>query len=266
MATQSSRKYALITGGTSDIGYELARLFAKDGYNLIIVARTISDLYKRAHALEEDFGVNVLSVAKDLFQPNAPFELYEDIKGRGLVIDALVNDAGQVQYGLFAESNIHRQLDIIQLNVSALTALTYLFLQGMIARNSGKILNLASIASQMPAPRLAVYHATKAYVRSFTEALRFELADTAIHVTALQPGATETDFFNKADTNDSRILDGGLSDPAQVAADGYRALLADKDKGISGAKNKLMAGIGNILPEDRVADQMKKMQEPKQDG
>ncbi|RYZ20534.1 MAG: SDR family oxidoreductase [Chitinophagaceae bacterium] len=265
MATQQTSRYALITGGTSGIGYELARLFAKDGYNLILVARTIEDLHERAGELKNEFSVDVIPVAKDLFAPDAPFELYDDIQGRGLVIDALVNDAGQGQYGLFAESDIRRQLDIIQLNVSSLTALTYLFLKDMIARNSGKILNLASIASQLPGPWQAVYHATKAYVLSFTEAIRSELKESNIHITALQPGATDTDFFNKADMNESKILDQGLSDPAKVAADGYKALMNDDDKVISGAKNKVMVGMSNVIPEDKVADQMKKMQEPKKD-
>ena len=259
----AENKYALITGGSSGIGYELARLFARDGYNLLLVARTEADLQQRCHELRSEFNVEASYIAKDLFQPEAPFELYGEVQRRGLRIEALVNDAGQGQYGLFAESDIHRQLDLIQLNVSALTVLTYLFLKDMIARNSGKILNLASIASQLPGPWQAVYHATKAYVLSFTEAVRSELKDSNIHITALQPGATDTDFFNKAEMQESKILDTKLSDPVKVAKDGYEALMADKDKVVSGLKNKVMTGMSNVTPEDKVADMMNKMQEPK---
>jgi short-subunit dehydrogenase len=175
----------------------------------------------------------------------------------------LVNDAGQGQYGLFVEQDIHRLLDIIQLNINSLTVLTHLFLKDMVARNEGKILQLASIASQLPGPWQAVYHATKAYVLSFTEALISELKDSAVSLTALQPGATDTDFFNKADMNESKILDQGLSDPVKVAKDGYEALMKGDDKIISGFKNKAMVGMSNVMPERLVAEQMNKMQGPR---
>jgi short-subunit dehydrogenase len=256
-------KYALITGGTNGIGYELAKLFAKDGYNLVLVARTEEDLQKRSDEFRQEYNIDVISIAKDLFQQDAPFELYDEIKNKNLWIHALVNDAGQGQYGLFAESDIRRQLDIIQLNISSLTVLTYLFLQDMIVRNDGKILNLGSIASQLPGPWQAVYHATKAYVLSFSEALRTELKDANITVTTLQPGATDTDFFNKAEMNESKILDTKLSDPVQVAKDGYEALMSGDDKVVSGIKNKMMVGMSNVMPEELVAKQMDKMQQPR---
>lgn len=150
----------------------------------------------------------------------------------------LVNDAGQGQFGLFVEQDLQRLLQIIQLNVVSLTALTHLFLKDMVARNEGKILQLASIASQLPGPWQAVYHATKAYVLSLTEALISELKDSNVTLTALQPGATDTDFFNKADMQDSKILDTKLSDPAKVAKDGYQALMKGDDKIISGLKKR----------------------------
>ena len=197
-------------------------------------------------------------------QPNAAFELYDDVKGQNLTVDVLVNNAGQGQYGLFVEQDIHRLLDIIQLNINSLTVLTHKFLQDMVARNEGKILQLASIASQLPGPWQAVYHATKAYVLSFTEALISELKDSAVTLTALQPGATDTDFFNKADMQESKILDSGLSDPVKVAKDGYEALMSGDDKIISGFKNKMMVGMSNVMPESTVANQMNKMQEPRE--
>jgi uncharacterized protein len=263
MAEIHKNRYALITGATSGIGYELAKLFAEDGYNLIIVSRTEEDLQQRTKEFKEQYGIDVIPIAKDFFQKEAAFELYDEIKSRNVLVDVLVNDAGQGQYGLFVESDIQRQLDIIQLNVSSLTTLTYLFLKDMVARNEGKILQLASIASQLPGPWQAVYHGTKAYVLSFTEALVRELKDSAVTITALQPGATDTDFFNKADMQESRILDSKLSDPAQVAKDGYEALMKGDDKIVSGMKNKLMVGMSNIMPEKTVAAQMDKMQRPR---
>ncbi|HUC83366.1 MAG TPA: SDR family oxidoreductase [Flavisolibacter sp.] len=266
MAETTNNRYALITGATSGIGYELAKLFAADGYNLILVSRTEEDLKQRSAEFSQQYGVQTIYIAKDLFQPNAAFELYDEVKAKGLLVDVLVNDAGQGQYGLFAEADIQRLLDIIQLNVSSLTVITHLFLKDMVARNEGKILQLASIASQLPGPWQAVYHGTKAYVLSFTEALISELKDSAVTVTALQPGATDTDFFNKADMQESKILDSKLSDPAKVAKDGYEALMSGDDKVISGMKNKVMVGMSNVMPESMVAEQMNKMQEPRDES
>jgi len=263
MAEVQSNRYALITGATSGIGYELSKLFAEDGYNLIIVARTQEDLQQQSSEFKQQFGIDVIPIAKDLFQKEAAFELYNEVSSKNLLVDVLVNDAGQGQYGLFVESDIQRQLDIIQLNVSSLTTLTYLFLKDMVARNEGKILQLASIASQLPGPWQAVYHGTKAYVLSFTEALIRELKDSAVTITALQPGATDTDFFNKAEMQESKILDTKLSDPVQVAKDGYEALMKGDDKIVSGLKNKVMVGMSNIMPEKTVAAQMDKMQRPR---
>jgi short-subunit dehydrogenase len=260
--TETNTRYALITGATSGIGYELAKLFAEDGYNLIIVARTEEDLQQKATEFSQ-YGIDVVSITKDLFQPEAPFELYDEVKAKGLMVDVLVNDAGQGQFGLFVESDIRRQLDIIQLNVSSLTTLTYLFLKDMVARNEGKILQLASIASELPGPWQAVYHGTKAYVLHFTEGLISELKDSAVSITALQPGATDTDFFNKAEMQESKILDTKLSDPAKVAKDGYEALMKGDDKIVSGFKNKAMVASSNVMPDTMVAEQMKKMQEPR---
>src|SRR5436305_622914 len=179
---ESNNRYALITGASSGIGYELAKLFAQDGYNLILVARTKEDLGKAATEFSQ-YGIDVVTIAKDLFERNAAFEVYDEVKSKGLAVDVLVNDAGQGQFGLFVDSDINRLLDLIQLNVASLTAMTHLFLKDMVSRNEGKILQLASIASKLPGPWQAVYHATKAYVLSFTEALVRELKDSAVSMT-----------------------------------------------------------------------------------
>jgi short-subunit dehydrogenase len=257
-------RYALITGGSNGIGYELAKLFAADGYHLVLVARTAEDLREVADELSAKHGIAVTTIAKDLFDPNAAFEIYDEVKGKGIEINVLVNDAGQGQYGLFVDSDIRRLLEIIQLNVVSLTTLTHLFLKDMVARNEGRILQLASIASELPGPWQAVYHGTKAYVLHLTESLIRELKDSAVSMTALQPGATDTDFFNKADMQESKILDSKLSDPAKVAKDGYEALMKGDDKVVSGFKNKAMVASSNMMPDTMVAAQMDQMQKPRE--
>lgn len=259
----SNGKYALITGATSGIGYELALLFAKDQYNLVIVSRDEQQLEVKAHEFRQH-GVEVVAIAKDFFNREETLSVYEEVKSKGITIDVLVNDAGQGVYGLFKDNELDRELDIIELNISAVVILTKLFLKDMIAANSGKILNLASVASRLPGPWQAVYHGTKAFVLSFTEALREELNETDIIVTALLPGVTDTDFFNKADMNTSKAVqdEDAKADPAGVAKDGYEALMAGKDKVISGFKNKIQVGMSNVTPDSMVAHTMNEMQKP----
>lgn len=261
---KTSGKNVLITGATSGIGYELAKLFAKDGYNLVITARTAADLERTANELKQGFHVEVQTIAKDLFEKEAAFELYKEVKGKGIVIDVLVNDAGQGEYGLFAESDLDKQLKIIQLNVSSLVALTHLYLKDMIAKGDGKILNLSSLASRAPGPWQAVYHGTKAFVQSFTEAVREEVKDKGVSITALLPGVTDTDFFNKAHMQNSKVVQDKdkMADPANVAKDGYEALMAGKDMIVSGASNKMQAAVSAITPDDKLAAQTKTQQEP----
>lgn len=261
---QKRTQYALITGATSGIGYELAKLFAQDGYNLVLVARTAKDLSNVAAELSSLNVIEVTTIAKDLFEPDATFELYEEVKQKGIVVNVLVNDAGQGQYGQFVDTDIQRQLEIIQLNISSLTALTYLFLKDMVERKEGKILQVASIASEIPGPWQAVYHATKAYVLSFSEAIRQEVKDTGVTVTALQPGVTDTDFFNKARMEQSKAVQdkSKMSDPADVAKDGYEALMKGDDKVVSGFGNKVQIAMSNIIPDTMLAEKISKQQEP----
>ena len=262
----NATKYVLITGGSAGIGFELAKLFAKDQYNLIIVARDQQELDKAAAELKQS-GNDVITISKDLFNRDEAFSLCEEIEEMGLQVDVLVNDAGQGVYGLFKDNDIERELKIIDLNIGALTILTKHFLKEMVSRNEGKILNLASIASETPGPWQAVYHGTKAYVLSLTEAIREEVKDTEITVTALLPGATDTDFFNKAGMQDAKIVrEQSLSNPADVAKDGYEALMAGDDKIISGFKNKVMVGMSHITPDTMVALNMNEMQKPVEKG
>jgi uncharacterized protein len=260
---ETSGKFALITGATSGIGLELAKLFAKDGYNLIITARSIAELEETRSLLQTE-GIRVITIAKDLFDREQAFSLYAEIKERRIEIDVLVNNAGQGVYGKFDETDIDRELMIIDLNIASLVILTKCFLRDMVERRSGKILNLASIASKMPGPWQAVYHGTKAFVLSFTEAIREEIKDTGVTVTALLPGVTDTDFFNKADMQDSKAVqdEDKMADPAVVARDGYEALMEGRDKVVSGLKNKLQVAMSAVMPDSAVAHQMAEQQKP----
>jgi hypothetical protein len=256
-------KYALITGATNGIGYELAKLFAQDQYNLVLVARSQEELESTATEFRQQYGIQVLPIARNLFQREAPFQVYEQVKSEGIQIDALVNNAGQGQYGEFVETDIYRELDIIQLNIGAYVVLTKHFLKEMVARGEGKILQVSSIGGELPGPLQAVYHATKAFVTSFTEAIREETKDSGVTITALLPGVTDTDFFNKADMTQSKLVaEGSKADPAKVAKDGYEALLAGEDKIISGLKNKAMVYTSNLMPDSVVAANMHEQGKP----
>lgn len=258
----SDKKHALITGATSGIGYELAKLFAKDGYDLVIVGR--NNLDKTAKELESLGSIKVTPIAADLFATDSSFHVYKQVKEKGIDVSVLVNDAGQGEYGEFVETDLKRELAIIQLNISSLVVLTKLFLQDMVKNGEGKILNLSSIASKAPGPWQAVYHGTKAFVQSFTEAVREELKDSGVTLTALLPGVTDTDFFNKANMQDSKAVqdESQMADPADVAKDGYEALMAGKDMVVSGFKNKMQVGMSGFTSDEALAKKMAKQQEP----
>lgn len=260
---ENKTKYALITGGSSGIGNELAKLFAKDGYNLIIVSENLAELQTSAVELHHQYNVEVITIEKDLFKREAPFEVYEEIKSRNITVDVLVNDAGQGLYGQFLDTDINRELDIIQLNIGAYIVLAKCFLKEMKERNEGKILNVASIASKLPGPWQAVYHATKAFVLSWTEAIQYELKDTNITITSLLPGATDTNFFRKAGMENATLVqEGELGDPAEVAKDGYEALMSGEHKIISGMKNKVEIAMANMMPDSKVAEKLNKQNKP----
>jgi short-subunit dehydrogenase len=259
---ETNKTYTLITGGTSGIGYELAKIFATNGHNLILVSRDEADLTITRNELLE-LGVDVQIIPKDLFEKQSSFDLYNEVCEKDYDVDILVNNAGQGQYGEFAETNIYRELSIIQLNISSLVVLTKLFLQDMIKKERGRILNLSSISSKTPGPLNSVYHGTKAFVQSFTQAIAEEVKDKGITVTALLPGATDTDFFNKADMQHSKVVkEGKLDDAKKVAQDGYNALMKGESMIVSGLKNKVKVALSNVLSDKKAAKNMKKEQEP----
>jgi uncharacterized protein len=267
MSKAAERKWVLITGATSGFGYEFAKLFAKDGYNLILVARNALRLQEIADELSKSHMIDVLAIEKDLFKPEAADEIYAEVKAKGFVVSILINDAGQGEHGNFVEYETARDVDIIQLNITSLVCLTKHFLKDMVARNEGKILQVASLLSKYPTPMMAVYAASKAFVLSFTNSLIVELKDTDVTVTALLPGAADTDFFHKAGGEDTvTYKEQKLLRPEEVANDGYKALMEGKEMIVSGFKNKLYAAMSTILPDTALAAnmgrQMKRTEKP----
>jgi short-subunit dehydrogenase len=261
--TDNRNKYALITGATSGIGFELAKLFAKDSYNLVLVARNGERLQHITDQLKQLYAIEVTPLAKDLFEKTAAKEIYDTTKNMGITINVLVNDAGQGEWGPFVETSLERDLEIIQLNIASLVSLTKYYLQDMVARNEGKILQLGSEAGTTPIPLLAVYAATKAFVLSFSAALVNELRDTKITITALLPGATDTDFFHKAHQEDTvTYRETKLASPEEVAKDGYEALMKGESKIISGAKTKMHVFMSDLLGPKASATNMRKQMEP----
>ncbi|ARK09692.1 SDR family oxidoreductase [Fibrella sp. ES10-3-2-2] len=255
METQNG-KTALVTGATSGIGRELANLFAKDGYNLVLVARSDDNLQQLAQSYEHQFGIKTTLIAKDLAGDDAGQQVYDEVKQQGIQVDVLVNNAGMGEYGMFAtETDLQKEVDIIHINVIALVKLTKLFLKDMVQRNDGKILMLGSVASVIPNPLMAVYGATKSFIYSFSEALRNEIKDTNITLTMLMPGATDTDFFNKAGAMNTKAQEKARETPAaDVAKTGYDALMSGKDKVIHGASNKASVAMAHFLPDSTVAN------------
>ncbi|RZT24195.1 SDR family NAD(P)-dependent oxidoreductase [Fictibacillus sp. BK138] len=245
-------KTVLITGASSGIGLEFASLFAKDGYHLVLIARNESRLQEIADELKSKYGVNVTVAAKDLSLPESADELTSGLASAGIEVDVLVNNAGFAAYGPFNETSWKEEKDMIQVNIMALTALTKQLLPGMIKRNSGKILNVASTAAFQPGPLMAVYYATKAYVLSFSEAVNYELRNTNVSVTALCPGATATNFEKRASLESSRLFQSGAMDARDVALEGYKALMDNKSLKIPGFKNNALANLVRFLPRKSV--------------
>jgi hypothetical protein len=256
-------EYALITGATSGIGYELAKLFAVDGYNLILVARSQERLVKVAHEFSSLFNVEAIPLTMDLFKPTAAQEIYNEVKARGLVVNVLVNDAGQGQWGNFSDTPLQRDIDIIQLNVATVVAMTKLFLRDMLEAGAGKILQVASEAGTAPIPLLSIYSATKAFVISFSAALANELKESGITITTLLPGATDTDFFHKACQDETvGYREERLASPAQVAQDGYRGLMRGEGMVTSGSKTKLHVFLNDLLGTKLGAAANRRLMEP----
>ncbi len=243
----------LITGASGGIGYELAKLFAHDRYNLVLVARSADKLQQLASELQSQFGITAKIVPLDLAAGPAAKFLFDQLQRERVAVDILVNNAGFGAFGEFAQMPEEEILGQIHLNITALTHLTRLFLPPMLARQAGKVMNVASTAAFQPGPLMAVYYATKAYVLSFSEALANELRGSGVTVTCFCPGATHTGFAKRAGTESSRLFKQvGAMDAATVARDGYRGLMAGKTLAISGAHNWLVAKSVRFAPRKLV--------------
>ncbi len=255
-------KTALITGASSGIGLEFARIHAKRGGNLIVVARSADKLNALKRELEEQNSCIVTVIEKDLVADGAAREVYDAVKAAGIEVDYLINNAGFGGHGKFHERAWEQDLAMIKLNVVALTELTRLFLPDFVARGRGRVLNVSSTAGMVPGPLQAVYFATKAYVTSFSNAIAEELHDTRITVTALLPGATETGFASAAGLEKTGMFEHGAS-ARSVARDGYEAMLDGRLEVISGLplSQKAMLRAAPMMPKRRLLRQVRQMQE-----
>jgi short-subunit dehydrogenase len=255
-------KTALITGASSGIGYELAKCFARDGTNLVLVARDETRLGLIASELRS-LHVSVKIIAADLARPVAPSDILDATRAANIDVDYLVNNAGFGLGGYFAESDLRTELDMMQVNMVALTHLTRLYLPGMRQRGSGGVLNVASTAAFQPGPLMALYYATKAFVLSFTEAIAEELLGTGVTATALCPGPTATAFQRRAKIERIRLVKSkiGVMSAQAVAEIGYRGFKEGKVVVIPGLLNKIGAQSVRISPRVMVRKVTRKLQE-----
>lgn len=240
---------ALITGASSGIGMELARIHAEKKDNLILVARSIENLNALKSSLEKLHGVKILCLEKDLSTADAAHEIFTEVENSKIDVDYLINNAGFGEYGFFHETELKKNEQMIQLNIATLTQLCHLFSKKMIQRKSGKIMNVASTAAFQPGPLMAVYFATKSYVLHFSEALNNELRDIGVTVTALCPGPTESKFMEVAKMNESSLIKGRkLPSSRSVAEFGYKSMMKGKAVAIHGVMNRFLANTSRFLP------------------
>lgn len=234
--------YTLITGTTSGIGKEFAELFAKKGYNLITIAMNEEILKKQKIELEKKYNINVKYIVKDLSIETSYLEIYNEVKQNNINIDILVNNAGFATYGNFIDVELEKQKNLAMVNMMAVMQLSYLFGKEMAKRKKGKIINIASIASFQAGPFMAMYYASKSFVRSFSEALHEELKEQGVGVTAICPGPTKTKFEERAEMKKSYMFKKMKVDTAKnVAEKSYQAMMKNKAVYVVGFQNKIIA-------------------------
>jgi len=257
-------KTALITGASSGIGLELAKIFASKGVNLILTSRNIIELARLGTELSGKHKIYVEEIEKDLSIPGAAKEIYNEVKSSSFNIDYLVNNAGFGDYGLFHECDWEKQERMIYLNILTLSHLTRLFLPDMLKRRSGKIMNVASTAAFQPGPLMSVYYATKAYVLSFSEAIANELEGTGVTVTTLCPGPTKSGFQKAANVEHSKMLDGkSIPDSKEVAEYGYKTMMKGKTVAIHGLVNRELAFLSRGASKKFLLKTVRRMNETK---
>lgn len=252
--------YTLITGASRGIGKELALLAAREGRNVILVARDKESLTKLARDLTKRYDIFAEVITADLTKPAASQIIYDTTKHKKLSVDILINNAGFGNYGAFDTSELPTQLNMIDLNVRVLTELTHLFLPELKSHKSAYILNIGSVASFIPGPFMSVYFATKAYVLSFSEALSWELRDSSVSVTCLCPGSTKTDFGRAARTADNHSTKTTKVSAQQVAEFGWKAMQNKRTVAIHGIKNRLLIVLTRLLPRRLTARTVAKIQ------
>ena len=254
---------AMVTGASSGIGEELARIHAERGGDLILVARRTDRLESLKEELEPAFGIKAEVITQDLAIKGAASELVSEVGARGLTVDYLINNAGFGAHGLFHEREWQVHEDMIQVNIMALSELTRLVLPGMISRKQGRILNIASHAGFLPGPLQAVYYASKAYVISFSEAIANELIGTGVTVTALCPGGTETEFALRGDLEGTRFFKmGNFSTAREVAGYGYEAMMNGQALAVHGMTGKMLVhGVLKVFPRQLVTRMSRTMME-----
>jgi uncharacterized protein len=253
---------ALITGASNGIGLELAKVHASKGGDLVLVARNKSKLDELKTELKKHYNTSVYIIRKDLSAFNSAQEVYDETTKQNIQIDFLINNAGFGVYGMFAETDWNKELQMISLNITTLTQFTKLYLKDMIKRKSGKIMNVASTASFQSGPTMAVYYAIKAYILSFSEAVDNEVSDKGVTITSLCPGATESGFQALAAMEESNVVKGKkLSTSREVAEYGYASMMKGKTVAIHGLNNYLMANSVRFLPRALVVKITRKMQE-----
>lgn len=250
---QATRQTALITGASTGIGAELALVFARQGYDLVLVARNEAQLRDVAAQCEKAGNAKARVLVKDLSAASASSEIFQELQSAGVRVDVLMNNAGFGNHGSFAQTDLDTDLRLLQVNIVALTALTKLFLRPMVERGSGKILNVASTAGFQPGPWMATYYASKAYVLHFSEAIAQELAGSGVTVTALCPGPVRTEFSKRAGIQGSRLFRGGAMDAASVAQAGYEGLIRGRRIVIPGISNRLLTIAGRFSPRRATA-------------
>jgi len=255
-------KTALVTGASFGLGYEFARIHAENGGNLVLVARSKDKLDELKKELEEKYGVTVHVITKDLSLHGSAYDVYNKVSDLNIEIDYLINNAGFGDFRYFTESDWPKQEKMINLNIMALTHLTRLFLPLMISRNSGKILNVASVASFVPGPTMSVYFATKAYVLSFSEAIAEEVRGKGVTVTALCPGPTESNFHGIARDGKSG-RETKMPTARKVSEYGYKSMLKGRVLAVPGALNSVVPFLVKFLPRSLVVRIIKKAQEGK---
>lgn len=259
------RKVALITGASAGIGMGLASVFARQRHDLILTARRGDRLREIGHELRERDGIEAHVCEADLAAPDGSRRLFEEVRRLGLDVEYLVNNAGFGTFGPLAETDVDRSMDLVRLNVGAVTELSALFLPAMVERGSGRIMNVASLAAFQPGPLMAAYYASKAYVLHFSEALSEELEGSGVTVTALCPGPVRTEFLDVADMHDSGLVAGKhLISVPTVAEFGYRAMMEGKAVAIPGLAMKLMAFGVRFAPRRFVAKFVHRLMEERQ--